>query len=263
MQSFSAPPIIGPQGSGFNGGRLWIFPELDSTNSWALANLNKLQPGDIIRAICQTAGRGRLDRTWIAPPGRALTFSILLDPAQFPVAPPLLGQVAALGLVQGLATWNLSAQVKWPNDVLVSDRKIAGLLLESGPRPDRLVLGIGLNVNLTQEDLPPTSLRRPATSLQLETGRTFNLETVLHSLVEGLEKSARHCVSPETLRIAWSEKDTLRDQWLQIETGGETVSGRYLGVNLEGQLVVEAGNGAQRTFWSGDVERVSRIAGDA
>jgi BirA family biotin operon repressor/biotin-[acetyl-CoA-carboxylase] ligase len=196
----------------------------------------------------------------MAPAGRCLTFSILLDPTQFPIAPPLLGQVAALGIVQSLADWDLPAQVKWPNDVLVSDRKIAGLLLESGSRPDRLVLGIGLNVNLSAADLPAAQLRRPATSLQLETGRTFELEAALHSLIEGLKKSAGHCVSPEALRLSWSEKDALRDQSIQIETGGETVTGRYLGINLEGQLVVEAGNGAQRAFWSGDVERVSRIS---
>jgi len=262
MQSFSASPLIGPPGSGLNGGRLWVFPELNSTNSWALAHLEELQPGDIIQAIRQTEGRGRMGRTWMAPAGRCLTFSILLDPTQFPIAPPLLGQVAALGIVQGLAAWDVPAQVKWPNDVLVSDRKIAGLLLESGSRPDRLVLGIGLNVNLSAVDLPAAQLRRPATSLQLETGRTFNLETVLHSLVEGLEKSSRRCVSPEALRLSWSEKDALRDQSLKIEMGGETVSGRYLGINLDGQLMLETGEGIQQNFWSGDVERVGRISSD-
>jgi BirA family biotin operon repressor/biotin-[acetyl-CoA-carboxylase] ligase len=259
MQSFSASPILGPPGSGFNGGRRWIFTELDSTNSWALAHAGELEPGDIVQAIRQTAGRGRLDRTWIAPPDRSLTFTIVLNPAQFTVAPPLIGQIAALGIVQGLAVWNLPARVKWPNDVLVNNRKIAGLLLESGSRPDRLVLGIGLNVNLTPADLPPAQLRRPATSLQLETGRTFELEAVFRALIRGLEESARRCTSPAALRSAWSEKDALQNQTLQIETADETVSGRYRGINLDGQLILETEEGFRREFWSGDVERVNSL----
>ena len=263
MQSISIPHPPGPPGSGLNGGRLWVFPELNSTNSWALSHLPELLPGDIIRAVRQTAGRGRLDRSWIAPPGCSLTFSLVLDPTQSPLAPPLLGQVAALGVVRGLADWNLSAQVKWPNDVLVSNRKIAGLLLESGSRPDRLVLGIGLNVNLSAEDLPPTLLRRPATSLQLETDRTFDLDAVLRSLIRGLEEALRLCLSPLALRNAWSEKDALCDHSLQIESAGEIVSGRYRGINLEGQLVLETGECIEQAFWSGDVERMSYFRGAA
>lgn len=260
MQSFSAPANMGPPGTGFQSGRLWVFPELDSTNAWVLAHLEDLQPGDVIRAIHQTHGRGRMNRVWIAPPGRALTLSLLLAPSRFPVAPQLIGQIAALGVARCLEQWAIPAQVKWPNDVLVAGRKIAGLLLETGSAPDRLVLGIGLNVNLRAEDLPPAQLRRPATSLQLETGREFNLEAVLLSLIESLEHSARDCASPDDLRRFWEAKDALRQHWIRIETGTETIEGRYTGIRTDGQLAVEIADHTQREFWSGDVERVDFTA---
>ena len=256
MQNFSLGAQIGPEGSGWQKGRLITFPALNSTNSWALAHLDQLQPGDLVRAIRQTAGRGRHNRVWLAPDNHAFTGSLILDPTQAPVAAPLLGQVAALGVVYALAEFSVEAGVKWPNDVLVKDRKIAGILLEAGDRPDRLVIGIGLNVNLTPADLPPDQLRRPATSIRIETARLTPLDAVVAALIRGWDRANSVAASPEALRLAWTDRDLLRNRPLRVETDSTTWCGRYGGVTLDGQLILVRPDGSSMTFWSAEVDRL-------
>lgn len=133
----------------------------------------------------QTEGRGRLGRRWHSPPGVSLLFSILLEP---PVETPRLpelslvaGQACAAAIA---AVAGVTPEVKLPNDILLSGRKVAGILAEA--RDGRVVLGIGVNVNAPEEDLP-TEVGRPATSLLVETGREVDRADLLVELLDRLE----------------------------------------------------------------------------
>lgn len=142
--------------------------------------------GAVAAADEQTAGRGRLGRDWVAPPGSSVLVSVALQP-DVPTA-----RLAELSLVAGRACAlalgelaEVTPEVKWPNDVLVGGRKIAGILAEA--REGRVVLGIGINVLQTADELPQRA-QHPATSLLLETGRRVPRAELLASLLEHLER---------------------------------------------------------------------------
>jgi BirA family biotin operon repressor/biotin-[acetyl-CoA-carboxylase] ligase len=168
---------------------------VDSTPSTQLL----LQPGDpegaVVAAGEQTAGRGRLGRRWLAPAGSSLLFSVqLLPEIESPRLPELTG-VAARACSEAIeAVTGLAPEVKHPNDVLLGGRKVAGVLAEA--REGRVVLGIGINVNLAEADLP-ADVDRPATSLLVETGRETDRAELLVELLERLEHRYRAWLSDE------------------------------------------------------------------
>ena len=133
----------------------------------------------------QTEGRGRLGRRWLSPPGVSLLFSILLEPpvetARLPELSLVAGQACAAAIA---AVTGIKPEVKLPNDILISRRKVAGILAEA--REGRVVLGIGVNVNVPKEDLP-AEVDRPATSLLVETGHEVDRVELLVELLERLE----------------------------------------------------------------------------
>lgn len=133
----------------------------------------------------QTEGRGRLGRRWLSPPGVSLLFSILLQPpvetARLPQLSLVAGRACA-GAIAAVAA--VTPDVKLPNDILISGRKVAGILAEA--REGRVVLGIGVNVNVPEQDLP-TEVDRPATSLLVETGHEVDRGRLLIELLERLE----------------------------------------------------------------------------
>ena len=133
----------------------------------------------------QTEGRGRLGRRWLSPPGVSLLFSILLEPpvetARLPELSLVAGQACAAAIA---AVTGIKPEVKLPNDILISGRKVAGILAEA--REGRVVLGIGVNVNVPKEDLP-TEVDRPATSLVVETEHEVDRVELLLELLERLE----------------------------------------------------------------------------
>lgn len=143
-------------------------------------------PGLLVVADHQTAGRGRLDRTWVTPAGAALTFSLLVAPEQVPVARwpwlPLLAGVAVARAVRRVA--GVDAVLKWPNDVLAGDRKLTGILVErvEGPRHASAVVGIGINVLQRRDELPVDA----ATSVAIEAGRPVDRVALLAEVVDQL-----------------------------------------------------------------------------
>jgi BirA family biotin operon repressor/biotin-[acetyl-CoA-carboxylase] ligase len=134
----------------------------------------------------QTAGRGRLGRRWLAPAGTSLLCSIQLRPEVSPERLPELTGVAARACAEAIAAvTGLEPKLKFPNDVLIEGRKVAGILAEA--REGRVVLGVGINVNLPESDLP-TEVDRPATSLLVETGHEVDRAELLVELLEHLER---------------------------------------------------------------------------
>lgn len=156
-----------------------LHAETDSTNLEALRLAERGAPGGtLVVAEHQTAGRGRLERRWEAPPGTSLLFSLLLRPAWPAPDWALLNLAAAAAVCRCLAGHRVQATVKWPNDVLVDGKKVCGILAES--RGGAAALGVGLNVR--QTGFPP-GLRHPATSLEAATGVRFDRSELLCALL--------------------------------------------------------------------------------
>jgi BirA family biotin operon repressor/biotin-[acetyl-CoA-carboxylase] ligase len=231
-------------------GPLWtvrLYAEAGSTNALAAA-----EPEDnlVVVADHQQAGRGRLDREWVTPPGAALTFSAVLDPVVdtewWPVIPLVTGYAVARAL-GGFAT------LKWPNDVLVDDLKVCGILVERlATRPPRVVLGIGINVDQTQDELPvPT-----ATSLTLAghpVDRTALFGDVLGSLRASLGHFARH---PDLFMNQYRDRSATRGQDVRVELPGDrTVVGRVVDFDDHGGLLLRTAE-ETLTLSAGDVVHV-------
>ncbi len=215
--------------------------------------------GVVLIAEHQTAGRGRLGRTWVAPPRAGLTLSVLLRPYGVDVARwswiPLLAGLVVAATVRQAA--NLEAGVKWPNDVVVDGRKLAGVLAERTEAEGRhaaIILGIGLNVSQRSDELPgPT-----ATSLALEGAATTDRVVLVRSLLRNLERVYDGWLQgggdPERgLRAVYTAACTSIGQQVRVDLAeGDSVTGLAVGVDEHGRLLVDGAHG-QRAFGSGDV----------
>ena len=179
-----APDVVAPHLLGRFGTPYLYEPECESTQLLLVGS--DLPEGAVAVTDHQTGGRGRMGRRWDAPPGAALLASVLLRP---PAARhlPELSLVAALAVAETVEfATNLAAQVKWPNDVMVNRRKVAGILSELAEGV--VVVGIGVNVNQARDELPADASTPPA-SLQTLTGRTYDRAALLGALLRHLERA--------------------------------------------------------------------------
>jgi BirA family biotin operon repressor/biotin-[acetyl-CoA-carboxylase] ligase len=140
-----------------------------------------MQDGLVLLARCQTAGRGRRGAAWFAPPGESLAFSVLLRPAEPKALWPRFSLIAGLAVAEAIEQFGFSAGIKWPNDVWIAGRKVAGILVEAGA--DHVVVGIGLN--LATSDFP-AGIADTATSLHLESGVEPDGPAVLAAVIHRL-----------------------------------------------------------------------------
>jgi len=196
----------------------------------------------------QTAGRGRYGRVWEAPAGTALLCSIILHPPPDLHAPELtlVGAIAAAEAVEGAT--GLTAQIKWPNDVMLNRRKVGGVLGEL--RDGVVTLGIGINVNQTREQLPADS-RTPPASLRTITGSTFDRAALLGSLLFRLERAYdewRHGGLAEVF-VEIGPRDFLRGRTVTVDGR----SGVAVGIDREGRLELEVGQRERVALESGEV----------
>jgi len=221
-----------------------IHQQIDSTNNRARAlGLAGAAEGALVLAETQTAGRGRRGRHWHSPPGLNLYFSLLLRPALPPDQTSFVTLAAGVGSAEAVRRLSgLGASIKWPNDVLVGERKIAGILteMETGPgRPSFVVLGVGLNVNLQAEGLPPELTER-AGSLAMAANRTWDRIEVLAVLLEELERAYQDLISGGRDRIIKRYKQFCRTigREVRIVQGEAAWEGRALTVDDRGALVI-------------------------
>lgn len=248
-----------------------LVAESPSTNA-ELSVRSREDPRDglVLVAEHQTAGRGRLDRAWVTPPRAAITMSVLVRPAGVPVARwtwvPLLSGLAVAAAVQQMA--GVPARLKWPNDVTVDDRKLAGLLVErvegvaGEPVVDAAaVIGIGLNVTTTRAELPGPE----ATSLVLEAATTTDRLTLVKAILRRLdgllaEWEAGAGLPSAGLQDAYRSACATIGQRVRVELPRhELVSGVATAVDATGRLLVDTDAG-QRVFGAGDVVHVRRPA---
>ena len=222
--------------------------------------------GTVVVAETQTEGRGRAGRAWAAPPGTAILCSVLLRPA-VPAA-----RLGSLGLVAGVAVaetveraTGLECRLKWPNDVWLDERKVAGILLSTRYAIDqcpRVVLGIGLNVNL-----PASSLPEGATSLLVATGKTYDRSALLDLLLARLDAGYRAYLgaggAPDL--SGWRRRAALVGEPVAVVVEGAARTGVLRGAADDGALLLELPDGRLERVVSGDLVRgpVRVTTGDA
>jgi BirA family transcriptional regulator, biotin operon repressor / biotin---[acetyl-CoA-carboxylase] ligase len=215
--------------------------------------------GTVVLAEEQTAGRGRQGRSWSAARGRSLTLSIVvrLGAAALDLL-PLSAAVAVCDACEAVAP--VRCAVKWPNDVWIDGRKVAGILIEARPQEGWATLGIGLNVDTTADELD-AEIRETATSLRIASGSPVDRELVLEALLERL--AARLATEREALLAAYRERDALHGRQIAWTVGDETLEGKAQGVDDQGNLVVFTTDGERHTLAAGEVHLLaeSRLGG--
>lgn len=212
--------------------------------------------GLVVVADEQTHGRGRLGRTWVAPAGSCLLLTVLLR-HPLPVA-----RAAQLTMIAGLATLDaveqvagVSAELKWPNDVMLDGRKLAGILSEVDSDCDRLrwaAVGMGVNVNCDFADRP--DLADTATSLRLHTGHDVNRGALLVALLRGLSIRYSRLIAGWDPLADWQARLGTLGQQVTVSTGSEAYSGLAEFVTPEGSLFVRLDDGSRREVFAGDVK---------
>ncbi|HUJ11708.1 MAG TPA: biotin--[acetyl-CoA-carboxylase] ligase [Verrucomicrobiae bacterium] len=245
------------------GAEILVFEETASTND-VVEQLGKAgaREGLVVFAESQTKGRGRHGRTWTSPRGKGLWFSILLRPKLSRAVMSRITVAASVAVAQAIRqTCRLDARIKWPNDVLMNGRKLAGVLVEVGtrePRNDYLVLGIGIDVNCTAKDFPP-EVAKTTTSLQMESGQAQDRVALAAVVLQALDM----CYA-----AAQEDFDTLIDQWAQLSStlgkqivvrmGTRQIEGHVQALDSDGALLLRRDNGQIERIVGGDVvaERV-------
>ncbi|HVZ81970.1 MAG TPA: biotin--[acetyl-CoA-carboxylase] ligase [bacterium] len=240
------------------GSVLLSFSEIDSTNRLLLDLAAQGYPeGTVVQADSQTRGRGRQGRRWITPPGRALAFSLLLRPRSSPKDLPWVTLMAAVAVARCLETFRVRAGIKWPNDLLLNDKKVCGILTEVGPSRDNrpsIVLGVGLNVNQVAKDFPP-GLRKAATSLQMATKRTWDRQKLLGRLLDHLEEGYEDLLHGRIDRLSeqWGKRNVTLGREVRLTQGKRSITGMALGLDRNGALLLSLKTGEVQRVLSGDV----------
>ena len=239
-----------------------VFERTGSTNDVARDYARAgAADGLLLLAEEQTAGRGRLDRTWWAPAGTSLLMTLLLRPALPLAQAGQLTMCLGLGAAEGIAdVTGVTAQLKWPNDLLVNGRKLGGMLTELDADEGQLnyaVLGLGLNVNVDfARDGVPAEVSALATSLLMETGREIDRVALLAAILSRTERWYDGALAGESPHEAWAGRlDTLGNR-VRVATIAGTLEGVAVGVTPEGALLVREDGGTMRTVWSGDAQAV-------
>jgi BirA family biotin operon repressor/biotin-[acetyl-CoA-carboxylase] ligase len=225
---------------------LHVLSSVGSTNDVALGLAESGAPeGTLIVADAQTRGRGRGGHTWQTPPGMGLAMSLVLRPRQ--VRPETAWGVSvagALAVAEALETEGAAPRIKWPNDVLLRDRKVAGLLVDAGWEGERLsyaVLGIGINV--LEGSVPPdASVDYPATSVEHELGRPLDRAALLLETLEALARWYAR-LGTAALREAWWQRMAFRDQRVSVWEGRDEVRGTLTGIDAAGGAVLVLADG--------------------
>lgn len=242
-------------------GRVLVsYSETGSTNLVASRLGEEGAPeGMVVLAESQLQGKGRLGRAWSSPPGVNLYASVLLRPPLAPFDAPQLTLLSAVAVARAIrACTSLSPVIKWPNDILINDKKVAGLLNEMTAETDRisfLILGIGVNLNMTGEQFPET-VRYPASSLLLEGGKRIDRIAFTRCLLEMLDTLYTRFLS--------GGFDVVRDEWLSLcsvvnrrvrvsDSGAPPREGFVEGIDAAGALLLKLDSGQVEPVYTGDV----------
>lgn len=243
------------------GCHLYLFGEVPSTNE-ALRNLARAGAieGTVVLAESQRAGRGRLGKTWYSPPNVNLYVSILFRPPITPRDVPGFSFLSGLALADAIKEEGVEPAIKWPNDVLIERRKVAGSLVEfaaAGGTVEFAILGAGINLNVERaallEALGDSGLA--ATSLAHAAGREIDRNAFASRFLTLLDEWHQIYLAKgaRVLLDAWRERDIVTGRRVFVREGDEAYDGKALGVGADGYLVVEDSRGSVRKVVTGEI----------
>lgn len=241
----------------FIGRNLKYFSSLDSTNTKAKEIGIKSPEGTLILAEKQTQGKGRLGRNWVSPKGKGICMSLVLKPELSPTKVSKMTIIGAAAVNKGLKDIGIESQIKWPNDIIVQDKKVGGILTEMSCELNMIhyvIMGIGINVNLEKEDLG-NELIDKATSLEIATGKKIDRKKLLASILNAFEKLYIPFRDEEDLSSSiyiCREYSALIGRNVRIIKGDKESLGKAIDINDEGALVIDYGNKIENII-SGEV----------
>jgi BirA family biotin operon repressor/biotin-[acetyl-CoA-carboxylase] ligase len=242
------------------GKKVHFFESIDSTNLYAKRIAEEADEGTVVIADQQTAGRGRLGRSWESPAGKNLTFSVILKPVLEPASLGILPLYAGAAIASAVQKrFGIRPECKWPNDLLHGKKKFCGILSEGMFKHDRctaVIVGVGININ--QRNFSP-ELADIATSLALITGKEIPLEALFADLLREMEQSYALLAERRLgeLRTAWLGFAPMIGTTVTVQTAGSLVTGIAQGIDLDGALLLSI-DGATQKLFAGDVTLRSR-----
>jgi len=253
--------------------KIYFHEEIGSTQERARALAQEgAQHGTLVIARVQTGGRGRLGREWGSPLG-GVWMSLVLRPAIPAHFAPRVTQAAAVGVAKTLWSFGVETRIKWPNDLLVGERKICGILAESGAwdattkhpgssagdhQVDFIVLGIGLNANLDPKDLQIND--REAATLRFELGYDMDLSKLLNALLSNLDVELGRIKSFGAVLDDWRGLNCTLGKLVRVRRFGQVLEGRAVDLTPEGALLLETPDGRVKLF-EGEVEHLRQEGG--
>jgi BirA family biotin operon repressor/biotin-[acetyl-CoA-carboxylase] ligase len=239
------------------GRRISVLSEADSTNLYALdvlaAEAGDEADGRVVFAEHQTAGRGRLGNTWLSPRGASLLFTVLLCEDETRVSPTRLVMAAAVAVVEGISeATHVEPVIRWPNDVYVGNKKLAGILVELRTVADcvhAIAVGVGVNC-LQQVSHFPAEIRDRATSLELETAQPVDRVAVARAILRHMDRTfADHGgAGDDRLAADWQAHSADLGTRVRLAHGGETFVGMVTDVHPQTGLLLQLDTGVRRAF---------------
>ncbi|MCR5833932.1 MAG: biotin--[acetyl-CoA-carboxylase] ligase [Selenomonadaceae bacterium] len=240
--------------------KMYYYPAVESTNHEAKAlAYHGAQEGTIIVAEEQSGGKGRLERNFYSPRGKGIWFSVILRPNFPPYEASKFTLMAAVAVAEAMARFNLKAEIKWPNDILFEGRKIVGILTEmSGEigKINYIVIGVGINVNISHEDFPE-DIRSVAASLSEMNGAPISRVKFFRAVLEEFDKLYLNVITSgfDDIINLWRKYNITLGKDIRVITmgdNGESYSGKAVDLDKTGALIVETEQGL-RTVYAGDV----------
>jgi len=238
------------------GKHIYFYEQIESTNNVArlLAEQGAVHGSLVITGV-QTGGKGRLGRSWISPKDEGISMTLILKPQLAPVNASMLTLVAALAVSDAIKLAGLSCAIKWPNDIVIGNKKVCGILTEMSADMDRInyvVIGVGINVN-TENIL--AELKDTATSMLIEGGVPYNRALIVKNVMEAFENYYHIFMKTEDLSgivDVYNQRLINRDCLVKVKEKGGDFTGLSKGVNTKGELIVIS-DGVERAIGSGEV----------
>lgn len=238
--------------------KIIYYKQLDSTNTEiARLAMQGAEHGTVVVAESQTAGKGRKGRSWESPARENIYMSILLRPDCVPNKAPMLTLVMAYSVAQVIQELGFSeVQIKWPNDLVLSGKKVCGILTEMqlmGSEIDYVVVGVGINVNTRNFS---AGLGDKATSLFLESGSKFERETIVENIVDNFEHAYRQFCNAQDLSFLQETYNSMlvnAGKEVRVLEPGNEYTAYAQGINSKGELMVRMLNGEEKAIYAGEV----------
>ena len=219
------------------------FTSLNSTNEYAKSILKTAQEGTVIIADEQIAGKGRFGKEWYSPKG-GLWFSIILKPEK----PTLSSLVSGIALCDALKTLGLGPKIKWPNDILIGSKKVAGILVEI--ENNTVIVGIGLNLNISTF---PSDLKDNATSLFIETGKNFEKKRILNLILKKIKNRYKMMTDKKIKELLedWRSYSITLGKKIKVQMPNRSIKGEAIDIDEDGALLVKLSNNSIQRIIAG------------